>query len=533
LNRRDFLRGSLTLAGLGACGCLPSRQPPQLKGSRRDPDYQQGHRLREHDLPDKVTSTQRCDGVILGGGVSGLSAGWRWSHAGFDNYRLLELEGEVGGNSRALHYPPTAAPIGAHYLPLPNVEARAVRRLLREMGVLTDNGIDGRHLCHSRQERLFYQGRWHDGLVPESVLPEESLSQFRSFREDIEKWATRRDNQGRKVFALPVSYSSSNEEFLALDRVSFAHYIREQGWNDPVLLWYLNYACRDDFGGAVENCSAWAGLHYFASRDGGGLGDPSDILVWPEGNQRLVSFLRKQQLGEVKTGALVLRLEETKEGVQVDYLDTATNERHRLLSKAVVSCLPSFMRGYILNDTAPTDAFTYPPWVTANLLLNRTPQDYEAPGNIAWDNVIYESPSLGYVVATHQNLSTDPTLGTVWTWYRPFPDEDPNLIRKRLLDSTWSGWADTVLAELELYHSDIRQQCQQLDVTVLGHGMVRPSVGFMWGKPLARARDSQGRVFFGHGDLSGMSLFEESQFRGVGAAEAALGSLGIAHQSFL
>ena len=263
------------------------------------------------------------------------------------------------------------------------------------------------------------------------------------------------------------------------------------------------------------------------------MGDPSNILVWPEGNQRLVSFLSEQQKGRVQTGALVLRIEETKQGQQVDYLDTATNERHRLISKVVVSCLPSFMRGYLCRDSAPTDSFVYPPWVTSNLLLNRTPLDREPPGNIAWDNVIYESPSLGYVVATHQNLTTDPNLGTVWTWYRPFPDEEPNLVRKRLLEGTWNSWADTVLGELELYHSDIRQQCRQLDVTVLGHGMVRPGVDFIWGRPLARARKSQGRLFFGHGDLSGMSLFEESQFRGVDAAEAALTSLGVTHESFL
>jgi hypothetical protein len=533
LNRRDFLRGSLTLAGLGACGCVPSRQPDRLGGSRRDPSYKQGHRLREKDIPENVTSTVRCDGVILGGGVAGLSAGWRWSHAGFHNYSLLELEPELGGNSRALTYRPTAAPIGAHYLPLPNTEGTAVRRLLREMGVLTDAGIDGRRLCHSRQERLFFQGRWYDGLVPESGLSRESRAQFQSFREDVERWTARRDSQGRKVFALPLHYSSPEEEFVALDKLSFADYVRQQGWDDPVLLWYLNYGCRDDFGGTIENCSAWAGLHYFAARDGGGLGNPKELLVWPEGNHRLVRFLREQQKGQVQTGALVVRIEETGDGVLVDYLDTTTNQRHRLQSKVVVSCLPSFMRGRLLANAAPTDSFVYPPWLTSNLLLNRTPKDREAPGNIAWDNVIYDSPSLGYVVATHQNLTTDPTLSTVWTWYRPFPDEKPDVVRKRLLKSTWESWADTVLGELELYHSDIRQQCRQLDVTVLGHGMVRPGPGFIWGKPLERARLNQGRVFFGHGDLSGMSLFEESQFRGVSAAEGALSSLGIAQESFL
>ena len=52
--------------------------------------------------------------------------------------------------------------------------------------------------------------------------------------------------------------------------------------------------------------------------------------------------------------------------------------------------------------------------------------------------------------------------------------------------------------------------------------MVRPSVGFMWGKERALALKPRGRIHFGHSDLSGFSLFEEANFRGCRAAEAAL-----------
>ena len=36
-----------------------------------------------------------------------------------------------------------------------------------------------------------------------------------------------------------------------------ADYAQQQGWTSPLLLWYLEYACRDDFGGSLANCSAW------------------------------------------------------------------------------------------------------------------------------------------------------------------------------------------------------------------------------------------------------------------------------------
>ena len=38
-------------------------------------------------------------------------------------------------------------------------------------------------------------------------------------------------------------------------------------FTSPYLNWYVNYACRDDYGALATDTSAWAGIHYFASRE--------------------------------------------------------------------------------------------------------------------------------------------------------------------------------------------------------------------------------------------------------------------------
>jgi hypothetical protein len=476
--------------------------------------------------------------VILGGGISGLSAAWRWQHAGVTDFALLELEPTLGGNSRCLEYPVTPAPIGAHYLPVPNTEARAVRRVLTEMGVLRPGPdgkleLDGDQLCHSPQERFHYRGVWYESLLPEELLDEDAVAQAEHFNEHIQQWQARRDAAGRKVFALPLAFSSPEAEFTKLDRQSFADYATEQGWTSPLLRWYLEYGCRDDFGGSLSNCSAWAGLHYFAARDGGGLGDHGDILVWPEGNHRLVSHLAAKVEDRCRSGCLVVSVKPSKNGVTIDYLELSSNQRVRVEAETAVFCLPSFTRPYLMEGEKSLDSFVYAPWVTANLCLSRTPDDSQGPGFVAWDNVLYDSPSLGYVVATHQEMAFDPLRPTVWTWYRPFVEGEPKADREKLLQARWEDWAEIVLADLEVAHPNIRQVCQRLDITVLGHGMIRPSVGFLWGEEIATARQPRERLFFGHGDLSGMSLFEESQYRGVLAAEQALAALGLAVESYL
>ena len=49
--------------------------------------------------------------------------------------------------------------------------------------------------------------------------------------------------------------------------VSFAAWLAENRFDSQPLLWYANYACRDDYGALATDVSAWAGLHYFSSRD--------------------------------------------------------------------------------------------------------------------------------------------------------------------------------------------------------------------------------------------------------------------------
>ena len=91
-----------------------------------------GHLLRDPArlaaLPRR--NVGRADVVVLGGGVSGLSAAWRLSQSSLD-VRLLDLEDAVGGTSTFGEDGVVPHPWGAHYLPVPNPEARATVRLLR------------------------------------------------------------------------------------------------------------------------------------------------------------------------------------------------------------------------------------------------------------------------------------------------------------------------------------------------------------------------------------------------------------------
>jgi hypothetical protein len=166
--------------------------------------------------------------------------------------------------------------------------------------------------------------------------------------------------------------------------------------------------------------------------------------------------------------------------------------------------------------------FTYAPWMVANLTVDRVPAGRGAPP--AWDNVLYGSDSLGYVTATHQSLRIAPG-GSVLTYYRPYTG-DPAAERAAMLLKPWGAWRDEILRDLSTAHPDLRSTVSRCDVMLLGHAMIRPTPGFVWGRARRAAQAPLGRVHFAHSDMGGLSIFEEAQAQGVRAADEALRGLG-------
>ncbi len=541
MNRRQFLL-SLTAATATAGGAYAwrhlnsSKTPPLPEGEILGASDALGHRLRAMDFSEP-NETLKTPVVIVGGGIAGLSAGWKLQKAGFTDFVILELEPEVGGNARSGENSITAYPWGAHYLPFPTRESRAVRELLADFGVLRGDPYaaepvyDERTINFAPQERLYAHGVWHDGLWPRVSVRQRDFDQYRRFHDLMDDFQRRRGADGRKAFAIPIDFSARDPDLLALDRLSMRDFLLQQGLDSEPLHWYVNYACRDDYGCRYDETSAWMGIHYFASRDARARdADRDDVLTWPEGNGWLVKKLRERLEPQLITGALVWRLSELDRAVLVDAWHPRENRSVRRLARMVIWAAPVFQAPKVFRELAPELAgaigeFEYAPWLVANLSLRGFPEERRgAP--LAWDNVLYDSAALGYVVATHQHLAAHQEQ-TVFTWYQALCDDPPERERQRLLEAPWAAWAEIILHDLSRPHPDIRQIVTRLDLMRWGHAMVRPRPGLVWGEARQRLLNAQDRVLFAHSDLSGCSVFEEANYRGVLAAERVLESLKI------
>ncbi|MBL8251281.1 MAG: NAD(P)-binding protein [Candidatus Competibacter sp.] len=537
MNRRGFLGSLATALAAGGAwawrNCAPGSPLPA--GEIVGASDALGHRLRAADFPEP-RETSNVSAVIVGAGVAGLSAGWTLLKRGFSDFVILELEPEPGGNARFGRNAVTAYPWGAHYLPFPTQESRATRELLADFGVLSGDPLaaepayDERYINFAPQERLYARGIWREGLWPQVGIAARDRDQYRRFQDLMADFQRRRGADGAKAFAIPIDFSARDPDLLALDRLSMRDFLLQHGLDSEPLHWYVNYACRDDYGCRSDQTSAWMGIHYFASRDARArdAGD-ADVLTWPQGNGWLIERLRERLTARLVTDALVWRISEHARTVQVDAWNPREQRSTRYRAQVALWAAPVFQVPRVLRALAPPletaiGQVQYAPWLVANLTLRGFPEERRgAP--LSWDNVLYDSDALGYVVATHQHLAAHRDQ-TVFTWYQALCDGPPDAERQRLLQTPWSAWAERILADLSRPHPDIRRLVSRLDVMRWGHAMVRPRPGFVWSEARQRLEQASGRVLFAHSDLSGYSIFEEANHRGTRAAERALAMIG-------
>ena len=501
--RREFLAGSVLLGGAALISSQTRRQRRAIAGSFADDNAQSGHLLRDRAAFPAPTRVEKHAIAIVGGGIAGLSAAWRLQKRGATDFVVIEMNRQAGGNARWGENDVTAYPWGAHYVPVPGTKATYVRELFEDLGVLKDGAWEERYLCQAPQERLFLFGRWQEGIEPAVGVGDRDRDQFERLEDLFAEFRA----SGRFTIPMELGLSESTEP---LDRISFADWLRARGVDSRPLLWYMDYACRDDYGARAADVSAWAGIHYFASREA----EEKGPLTWPEGNGWIVRRLLERVGSHVRAGEVVHRVEPRKNGVSV--FAGVTEYR----ADVVIFAAPTFLAPYLVDGMPPLHDFEYSPWLTANVTLDRMPQTRGAPPP-AWDTVVMDSPTLGYVDALHQSLHTH-VERTVWTFYFALADGPPAQNRRLLLERRWEDWKEIVLSDLERVHPDIRECVARIDVMRMGHAMVRPKVGAIFSAERRRLARLDGRVLFANSDLSGFSIFEEAQYRGVRAAERAL-----------
>ncbi|MGI8640562.1 MAG: FAD-dependent oxidoreductase [Pyrinomonadaceae bacterium] len=531
--RREILTAFLGLPfALSACKSN-SENSPFPEGEIVGANAQVGHILRENrfwEVPENNRENVKV--AIIGGGAAGLSAAYKFTKENFNDFVLLELENKIGGTAQSGQNSFIGYPWGAHYLPVPFKENTELIALLDEMNLTEGRNPNGeivvkeQFLCREPEERVFYKGRWYEGLYLNVGASEDDKRQLAEFQKQIDAWINWRDERGKRAFILPVADCSNDVEATSLDKISFGDWLRNKGFTSERLFWYCDYATRDDYGLKLEQTSAWAGLFYFCSRVRKSGEESQSFITFPEGNGHFVNYLSDKIKDKIKLKTIALEIVPNEKGVVVIYLNTETGEIRGIRAEKVIFAAPIFTAKYLIRDfkTNPPEfvkEFEHNAWFVANLFLKDRPKNRFAKDfPLAWDNVLYESPSLGYVNSTHQK-GID-YGAAVFTYYYPMCAEENG--RAKLFAFNWRELADVVLTDLSRAHPDIRELTTRIDIMRWGHAMISPRTNFLWNGAREQAQKPYRNIHFAHSDLSGIALFEEAFFHGVRAASEIISS---------
>jgi hypothetical protein len=530
MNRKQFLQ---TAAALSGWGILQSacKNNNAITGEIIGANAAVGHLLR-YKTNYTPTSIVDIETVIVGGGVSGLSAA-RWLNKnGITNFLLFELDKNVGGNAAYGSNHVSNYPWGAHYIPLPNNDLVEYLDFLKEANCIVDfkNSLpvyNEEYLCAEPQERLFINGVWQNGLVPNYGIDDKDKKQIASFLMLMDNYKTAKGKDGNFAFTIPLNNSSKDENYTKLDKLTMHQWLIQNNFTSKYLHEYVNYCTKDDFGVEHQQISAWVGIHYFAARKGKAANaNDSDVLTWPEGNGFLANKLKANIKQNILPNQLVTSISTTsKNTVEIITINPLTNSCTAYYAKQCIVATPQFVNARLMPWIANRNEIIkahmhYTPWMVANLQVSNLQEKTGA--TLSWDNVIHSGQGLGYTVANHQLITLQQQFQNI-TYYKPLTKLSPKLARKKAYETTYEQWKEIVFDELQIIHPNIKLATQTFNVMLWGHAMANPLPGLItedYRKELSKSINNT--IHFAHTDIAGISIFEEGFYQGIQAAQKVL-----------
>jgi hypothetical protein len=142
---------------------------------------------------------------------------------------------------------------------------------------------------------------------------------------------------------------------------------------------------------------------------------------------------------------------------------------------------------------------------------------------LCWDNVVYDTKGLGYVVSTHQLIRASRLQKTVFTAYHALTEKSPKAARAWMTTATASELLELASSDLrQVYGHSLRSCVDRVHITLHAHAMAIPRRSFLQNTGLQALCAADGPVLFAHSDLSGFSVFEEASWWGYQAAVRAM-----------
>jgi monoamine oxidase len=472
-DRRDFIK--FVVAGSVAAGCpvdLALLAAPPTSPAVDGEHNEICHQVRDGHPFARPTASARHDIVIVGGGMSGLSAAWFLRD---QDFLLLEKESHWGGNAYLEEYAGQAFATGTAYT---SKHESGPQQLCKELGIEPLPIADPDGLILNRE---FVPHAWREGL-DHLPYPKSVRESFRKFKQDMLKVNVMQ--RARELDAVPLT-------------TLLKDYVPE------LTAWWNTYG-PSNWGAAAADTSALVGIGDFQDFAGE---EPDERETFPGGlgaiSQKLAERLNGSHGDRMLGGATTVAVEQGKSDVTVTYVHEG--QVKAAAAKAVIMAAPKFIARRLVAGLpqAQQDAMhkmRYAPYPVVNVIFEFDPlhkpvfnggYDTWCPGNAFTDVIV-----ANWVI---RNLPLGGRVNSILTFYTPLREAD----RARLL--TEDGARDLAANVLRDWQKLLPEQdIDPIEVHIYrrGHPMFMATPG-TYTKLIPAARQPMERIFFANTDSTG------------------------------
>lgn len=424
-------------------------------------DSQLAHRIFKGKFPTP-TKTLHTDYLIVGGGISGLSAAASLPKT---DVIICELSHNWGGSSAAQTYQKTSFAQGAHYdISYPDYYGKEGLQLLEKLNIIKFDSyihqwtfIDKQHLITSAQEERVLENH---SFRKDVLFPEKEEQKFVELLMKFSK-------------KTPLPSTSTPTELTHLNHITFLEYLTQHHSFSNEFLHRLDYNLTDDWGAGAATVSALAGIHYYMCRPY--YTQSTDIFSPPEGNGYFVKKLKEasQRHQQHLKNTLVYQIKEVDQKLHAWCLDLPSGNSFKIIANKVIYAAHKHALPYIFHPDKELFSNRYAPWFSINFILNGFSEKAAF-----WQNEYISSDTsfMGFVDSNsqHQNKGAKRVI----TAYYCLPEKD----RKILLnfDNHYNSYIQKTISYInKFYQQKIDSSIEKVFIKVMGHAMPIPTPGYL------------------------------------------------------